>query len=403
MKRLSRFHSNAVWPAPILIGLFIICYGLVAGCFFLIELGVPGRTLAISDMPQVIWFRTAFLGISAGIFAVFRLVQFHPACNRAYAAWLRLSPWIPDKPLPAGPVHLVWQDAVILGVLTLIGIWDHINPLLPVTVFAFVYLAGFTVLLAVTRQWGPCLILGFLWPTFILPEAREIPAEAVCVMIAIACVVWYGHRESLKAFPWEFSKSRKFIRGPVMQTDIRGLGVWSAAESNFDIGWPIFALSPKMRQILVPKRANIALGALAGWWSFCIIRGSDFDSDGLQTLILFFTLFGVLIRLAIYSAGVAAPFNILGRIVTGRIIVPGYDKIFVAPLAVVIAGIIGVIVVKRFGLWYPTTGSIAITVIWWILFGGGPTIRNWALTGQHRLRPPRIVSSSSNRQMARPV
>lgn len=403
MKLFSRFHSNAVWPAPALIGLFIACDLVIAGCFFLIELGVPGHSAAISDMPQVVLFRTVFLGISAGIFALFRLIQFHPACNRAYAAWLRLSPWTPDKALPAGPIHLVWQDAVVLSVLTLIAIWHHVNPLLPVTVFAFVYLAVFTAVLASTRQWGPCLALGFLWPTLILPDAREMPAEGVCVMIAIACVVWYGHRESLKAFPWEFNKSPLFTKRPLMQTDIRGLGVWSAAESNSDIGWPLFALSPKMRRIMVPQRVNIALGALAGWWSYCIIRSSDADPDGLQVLILFFALFGALIRLGIYSAGVAAPFNILGRIVTGRIIIPGYDKIFVAPLAVVIAGVIGEIVVKRSGSWYPVTGSIAFAVIWWVLFGAGPSIRNWALTGQHRLRAPRIVGSSSNRQMVRPV
>lgn len=396
MKRPFPFHSNAVWPSPVLAGTFIVAYGFVSACFWLIELSVPGNTAAISNMPEVINFHTSILGVAAAIFAAFRLLRFHPACNRAYATWLKLSPWTPDKPLPAGPVHLVWQDALVVGVLTAVAYWDHVNALLPVTVFILVYLAGFTFLLAFTRQSGPCLILGFLWPVLILPEAKGLPSLGI--LAAIACTIWYGHKQSLKAFPWDFIKAapRSLLNAEIR---IGGLGTSSAAGTQFNLGWPFLALSPKVRPPSVSQRTSVALGALAGWWSFCIIRGSGMDP--LPEFVLFFAIFAAFIRVGVYRSGVVAPFNIWGRIVTGRIVVPGYDKVYVTPLAVVVLGVVACIVIKRSGAWYPVGESVMMAVIWSVLFSGGPTLRNWALTGLFRLRPPAMVNA--NKQTIRPV
>jgi hypothetical protein len=123
--------------------------------------------------------------------------------------------------------------------------------------------------------------------------------------------------------------------------------------------------------------------------------------DPLPEFILVFAIIAALSRLGIYYSGVLAPFNILGRIVTGRLIVPGFDRIFLTPLAVILTGILGCIIIKRCGQWYPEAESCVITAIWYVVFGGGPTLKNWALTGQHRLRPPSRVNA--NRQLVRSV
>jgi hypothetical protein len=60
-----------------------------------------------------------------------------------------------------------------------------------------------------------------------------------------------------------------------------------------------------------------------------------------------------------------------------------------------------VILVKRSGAWYPEAEAIAIAVIWYVLLGGGPTLRNWVLTGQLRLRP--LSGANARKQMVRPV
>jgi hypothetical protein len=398
MKRPFPFHSNLVWPAPGLVGAIVVIYGLVSVYFWLIA----------QTVPEAVSCREIILGFTAALYATCRLLRFHPACNPGHAGWLKLSPWTADQPLPAGPVHLVWQDTVVVGVLTAIGIWHHVNPLLPVTVFLFAYFAWFTVLLAFTRRRGSCLALGFLWPSQMLPGVAPVPPTsvlpAICVVAAMACIIWYGHRQSLKAFPWDFIKTAP--RSPrssrsALDIEVRmpGSGSSSAAGTLFELGWPFFVLSPKIRPPAISPRTNLALGALAGWWSFCIIKASHMEP--VPDIIVLFTIVAATLRLLIYAVGAAAPFNILGRLATGRIIVPGFDKIYVTPLAVVVAAMLGGTIVKRAGAWYPVTESIVIAVLWWMLFGGGPTLRNWALTGQFRRRTPAIVNS--NKQTIRQV
>jgi hypothetical protein len=403
MKRPFPFHSNLVWPAPGLVGAFVVIYGLVSVYFWLIAQTAPEPARSTFDVPEAVSCCEIILGFTAALYATYRLLRFHPACNPGYSRWLKLSPWTADRPLPAGPVHLVWQDAVVVGALAAIGIWQHVNPLLPVTAFIFVYLAWFTVLLAFTRRWGSCLALGFLWPSLMLPGIAPVPPTsvlpAICVVAAMAYVIWYGYRQSLKAFPWDFIKtalrSRRSSRS-ALDIEVR---IPSAAGTLFELGWPFFVLSPKILPPTISPRTNLALGALAGWWSFCIIKASQMDP--LPEIIVLLTIVAATFRLLIYAAGAAAPFNILGRIATGRIIVPGYDKIYATPLAVVVAAMLGGIIIKRSGAWYPETESIVIAILWWVLFGGGPTLRNWALTGQFRRRAPAIVNS--NRQMIKQV
>jgi hypothetical protein len=106
------------------------------------------------------------------------------------------------------------------------------------------------------------------------------------------------------------------------------------------------------------------------------------------------------IRVAVYCAGVAPSFNLWGRISTGRLIVPGFDKVFLTPLAVVLLAIIGGMVVKRSGSWYPEVEACLIALISYVLFSGGPTMRNWILTGQHRFRPPTRMNA---KKQLRPI
>ena len=60
-------------------------------------------------------------------------------------------------------------------------------------VFGLVYLAAMTLLLAVTRTWIPCLLLGFIWPAPALPVMRGWPT--VGIIAALVAVIWYGHRK----------------------------------------------------------------------------------------------------------------------------------------------------------------------------------------------------------------
>ena len=122
MKRRFPFHSNTVWPSGWMIFFFAAIYGILESGLWLLGIATPG-SLDVSDVPDVKNIRTTILVIATIAYAFHRLWRFHPACNQAYAAWLKSTPWTANKPLPLGPVHWVWQDAVVLGTLTAIAIW----------------------------------------------------------------------------------------------------------------------------------------------------------------------------------------------------------------------------------------------------------------------------------------
>src|SRR5437870_4619879 len=153
MKRLLPFHSNAIWPPAGMAALFVIFYAMVdAGLWFIARAARDIRG-EIFEMTEIRNFRALILGTAAGCYALYRLWRFHPFCNRRYSAWLASSPWTPDKPLPLGPIYPVWQDAVVLGILTGVAHWHaHVSPTLPAMVFGFIFLAAMPLLLAFTRM-----------------------------------------------------------------------------------------------------------------------------------------------------------------------------------------------------------------------------------------------------------
>src|SRR5260370_34411676 len=147
---------------------------------WIIERAATNLKGEISAMPEIMLIRSVILGTAAGFYALFRLWRFHPACNLGYAAWLKSTPWTAKKSLRVGPIHLVWQDVLVIGVLAGVARWHaHVAATLPVFVFGLTYLIAMTLLLAVTRTWRPCLLLGFLWPAPTLPVMRGLPAAAI--------------------------------------------------------------------------------------------------------------------------------------------------------------------------------------------------------------------------------
>ncbi len=399
MKRRFPFHGQTVWPPAPMVALLVIVYVVLTAGLLLIQFRAGNARVDIFSTHEVQQINLIFLGGAAVLYAIYRLCCFHPACNPAYAAWLRLSPWTSDKPLPLGPVHPVWQDAAVLGVITVVAQWHAgANPALPVAAFGLTYLIGMTVLLAITRRWPSCVMLGFLWPALMLPRAEGWPAVGLFALIIL--VVWRGHQSSLRAFPWpfvmNFNKATEANRMPpgTMQIHLDGL---NGAVTR--LGWPYFALSPKIVIRSISTSTSFILSALAGWWTYCVVKSSQMDS--LPGLILTFAVVAALTRLAVYCSGVVPPFNVLGRIASGRIVLPGFDNVFLTPLAVVLAGVVGGMIIRRSASCYPAAEAFIMALLLLVLFIGGPSHRKWVLTGRHRFRPPSKVGA--NNQLLRPV
>ena len=55
------------------------------------------------------------------IYGLARVVAIHPIWNPGYQTWLESTPWTVRQPLPLGPVELVWEDGLIVGLLILLS------------------------------------------------------------------------------------------------------------------------------------------------------------------------------------------------------------------------------------------------------------------------------------------
>jgi hypothetical protein len=364
---------------------------MIEGCLWVLNL-VPVDVTSYSESPpEVSNLRVLLLLAAAGFYGISRVTRFHPASNAGYAEWLKASPWAAGRPLPLGPVHPVWQDGIILGALTVLSVWRaHLPPLLVVGVFAISYLGSMTVILVFTRTWKAALYLGFLWPSLFLPGTSEMVRAGLWV--AIAFVIYQGQRHCLQAFPW---KGVKRLSGSVLNIEIQPAGLFRGMES---IGWPTSVLSPKADTRAVSARTALSLSALFGWWTFCLFETLGLEAIPELALILAVTL--AVTRLGIYWLGITTPFNIWGRIMHGRLLLPGFDQIFVTPCATLVVGAAGALAIRLSGHGAVAT-AVVVAGIWVVVFLGPPQLRKWALTGQHRFRPP--PANSSNKALPRPI
>jgi hypothetical protein len=401
MKRLLQFHCAAAWPPFLLVAIFACVYvAFNIGIWFIWRDMTYAANYRVSQDAQAF---AIIIGAAASLHALCRLARFHPVCNFSYASWLALSPWTATKPLPLGPIHPVWQDIAVIAILVALARWHaHIDPALPLFAFGLTYLIGLTLLLVATRTWPSFFAMGFLWPSLALTNGKSLPVALIFAVMIL--VLWHGTCKSLWGFPWrqENRTHPGLAKAPnpksMGQVEIRIEDV-NAMGTSSTVGWSFAQLSPKARFKSVSTSTGLWVSLLIGWWAYCLIVGSGMESA--PGMILVFGLFGALVRVGIYWGGLAPSFSFRSRLVSGRLIVPGFDQIFIAPLMAVAVAVVGGVVIRRSGSLYPEAHSVFITLILFVLLAGGPTMRNWVLTGEHRFLPR--FASGANRQAFRPV
>ena len=62
-----------------------------------------------------------FLILAAIALGIYRAAAFHPYFRPNYLRWLKMTPWNVRKPLPMGPVELVPEDALGVGLMILLS------------------------------------------------------------------------------------------------------------------------------------------------------------------------------------------------------------------------------------------------------------------------------------------
>jgi hypothetical protein len=140
-------------------------------------------------------------------------------------------------------------------------------------------------------------------------------------------------------------------------------------------------LHPEAVPAGISRTPALVLSLLAGWWCFWLPG----EPDARLLLLGLCSVMGIVVRLGRYLDGYRPPISLLGRLGTGRLIIPSYDHVLLAPAVAAMAAI-GIPLAFGAAGWNERLGlSLATTATLLASLGLGPTLAEWRLTGNHRL------------------
>jgi hypothetical protein len=163
------------------------------------------------------------------------------------------------------------------------------------------------------------------------------------------------------------------------------------------LGWPFDVIRPKDVAPSIRYRDGIMLSLLVGWWAFVVLQRMKAVVPDLTPVLFMVGMIchvALIIRLSTYCWGYLPPINIWGRLLTLRWIIPGYDRVFVAPLAALLVMVGGLAAFLRWGAPVEYAAPATLTLVLLLLLNLGPSLTNWRLTGKHRLSPSMLMVNS---------
>jgi hypothetical protein len=367
---------RVVWPPWWAVVLAGVLYVGIESCLVITEsfLRVPPFSL-----PEMNSMTAGIIGWLAAVYAVYRVWAVHPALRPGYYQWLWSTPWTDQKPLPLGPIHLVLQDALLLAVMVGMA-WPRAQQyaLGVVSAFLFTYLIllGGVHFFTGARWWAYAMGVGvgcMIW-------CGSDPPLFVVAAGATYLLAYLGLRASLSQFPWP--QASAFIGRPLKDL-----------AAKVSLGWPYHRLGPPASGAASLRlRDALLTGAVAGWWCFALMYRGRHSQEAFGVsagLFGYLLVFGFAGRLICYGlVGVyMPPISLVGRLAHGRWIIPNYDQAWVAPILVVVVGLAAMFVAGKSIAPAVVVMPVAFTLVWWILFGMGPSLQSWRLTGNHRIAP----------------
>lgn len=321
-----------------------------------------------------------FVGATYG---TFRASSFHPIMRPKYWAWLTTTPWSLRKPLPMGPITLAWQDLMVWAILMTMNACGFGEPLASVLLAAALcgYSAASIWVLLLAERYVIAYAVAFLLIVAVYAFVH-FHGLFLAFVIASYVVAHVGMRRSLNGYPWP---SHEYGWIALFTSDVQSLHPAMGV-------WPWMQLWPHPTPVGLTWREAVALPTLivALVW----VCAANLEYRAGVTISFVAASFGCIMaaafRFAFYVNSVRSPISFLGRFATGRIIIPRFDLVVVAPLVALVAAYpvaylsrglgADVITAHCLGLW---TALLAATCL-------GPRLASWKLIGNHRIAAVRF-------------
>ncbi|NOX59025.1 MAG: hypothetical protein GXP29_09235 [Planctomycetes bacterium] len=377
--------------------LFLFLAGLILALFAFhgLLLGyMSGQTI-----PSVLQTNDRIEGICSAIFALmyggYRVFAVFPTFHLRYFKWFSTTPWRRGMPFPHGPLHLhlYWADIIVPGILCLV-VWN--NPVCPpVFILGAVligYLAAYQLELNTESRSGLGWASAFGFGLVLLAGAQGMMWLAMSTLVVLYALTLWDQRLTLDTFPW------KGIGGKWDRVDVlpkledaadRSAAIRDSKSARSNIRTPFTALAPKKVKEGSIKEP-ITLSLLLGWWTYVLL--TIIDSEDLRRAstpaLLLIVLALPTFRFLLYTSIGRPPIGFWARLRTGNITIPGYDQIFLTPLASVVVGITVLWVGKTIGLSIPLHMASCSTAVALCLTLGPPSGSVWLYTGRHHIRWP---------------
>jgi len=340
-------------------------------------------------------FIAQLLSLAPLLYGLFRSWYFHPVENLSYGKWLQHTPWRFPQPLPLGPARLVWQDVLFLSVVavTLPAEWP-VRAAAPLCMFALGYSLIAWRSAIVLREWQFVysfpILLGLASPVLLLSPTWPLAAIFFSALAGATLVLsQFSLREGLREFATQDLDAAKSLIPNNNARSTKPAASWPASELLSD------------RETLWPVHHAMATGGVVAWLMLTSIfsferwlhaQGLYFEEAQRDYLRFFLVpslpvvLSLIVIRLGNYCFRYWPPISLLGRLWTGRLIIPGYDVVFVPLVAAALCS--SVVPRALLALGAPLSLAVALPagVGVAIVLGAPPSLTTWRHTGQHRMK-----------------
>lgn len=383
--RFQRWLRLAAPPAPLVV---LLLAPVVATQLF--ALWTAAELDAWSILPTLHLPRDWCVLFAAATLGGVRVLARHPIFHDEYREFLARTPWERTKPLLLGPVALGLQDVLLVGLLlAVLTFRPFLPPVSVVTTFLFGYSIVLAAALASTGQ--KSIAYAIMFGLGLLVRVAWFSAEAAgAVAVGTYLIAWWGWWKSLRDFPWT-----QHLAEPLRQSldwrSSRKLGAANRGPADHELVWPSSALVTRQPPRRVSQADAWSCALLLGWWAYALAAGESGQPQVGELALLLLTGTSAVSRLCAFlcvpHAVLLPNVSLWSRIRTGRLFIPDYDRVFLAPLIGVAAVLPMFLLMRAMGAPVSIAAAITLTVVLVIVFTAPPRIREWQLLAPVRILP----------------